>query len=333
MTKIGLVGCGMWGRNLARNLAQLDVLLAVADHNDENAAECAAQFNSQKREFNAILADTSIDGVVIATPAPSHEKLAIAALKAGKHVYVEKPLSLSIHGATSIAKAAEKAGRQVMVGHLIRYHAAFCELQEKVSTGAIGTLRHIQANRLALGRIRNTESVLFDLCPHDLSLILALVGDLPNKIHCAGSSHMTIGVVDYLSSFLGFENGVSAGMQTSWLSPLKEHQLTVTGTGGSIVFDDTKPWPEKLTLFQDSIRLNGEYFTVDRARPVGLPVAESEPLKDEMRAFIKCCQTGLPAASDIAEALKVQTVLDQLQTALIDTNHSQDWMQNENRIY
>ena len=324
MTKIGLIGCGMWGRNLARNLAQLDVLAAVADRHDEKAAEFAAQFHSQKCDFDAILADQKIDGVVIATSAPSHDPLAIAALQAGKHVYVEKPLSLTLAGAIRIADAAAKAGRRVMVGHLIRYHAAFRELQAQVSAGAIGTLRHIQANRLAMGRIRNTESVLFDLCPHDLSLILALAGGMPNKIHCAGSSHMTAGVVDYLSSFLGFENGLSAGMQTSWLSPFKEHQLTVTGTAGSMVFDDTKPWPEKLTLYQDSMRLNGEHFIVDRASPVALPVPEAEPLKDEMRAFISCCQTGNPAASDIAEALNVQTVLDQMQTALIDTNYSQD---------
>ncbi len=324
MTKIGLIGCGMWGRNLARNLAQLDVLAAVADRNDESAAEFAAQFNSQKRDFDSILADASIDGVAIATSALSHDQLAISALQAGKHVYVEKPLSLTLVGATSIADAAEKAGRRVMVGHLIRYHAAFCELQAQVSAGAIGTLRHVQANRLAMGRIRNTESVLFDLCPHDLSLILALAGGMPNKIYSAGCSHLTVGVVDYLSSFLGFENGVSAGMQTSWLSPFKEHKLIVTGTTGSMVFDDSKPWPEKLTLFQDSMRLNGEYFIVNRASPVALPVAEAEPLKDQMRAFITCCQTGHPAASDIAEALNVQIVLDQMQTALIDTNHLQD---------
>ena len=324
MTKIGLIGCGMWGHNLARILAKLGVLAAVADRYDENAAKFAAQFNSQQRSFESILADASIDGVVIATSAPSHDKLAIAALRSGKHVYIEKPMALTLVGANSIANAAKTAGRQVMVGHLILYHAAFCELQAQVSTGAIGTLRHIQANRLAMGRIRNTESVLFDLCPHDLSLILALTGSMPNKIHCAGSSHMTIGVVDYLSSFLGFENGVSAGMQTSWLSPLKEHQLTVTGTAGSIVFNDVKPWPEKLTLFQDSLRLNGEHFIVNRANPVTVPVVEAEPLKDEMRAFISCCQTGHATASDIAEALNVQIVLDQMQTALIDTNQSQD---------
>ena len=324
MIKIGLIGCGMWGRNLARNLAQLDVLAAVADKYDDNAAEFAAQFSSQKRNYHDILADPTIDGVVIATSALSHDKLAIAALEAGKHVYVEKPLSLTLAGATNIANTAEKAGRQAMVGHLIRYHAAFCELQSQVDAGAIGTLRHIQANRLAMGRIRNTESVLFDLCPHDLSMILALAGSLPNKIHCAGSSHMTVGKVDYLSSFLGFENGLSAGMQTSWLSPLKEHRFTVTGTAGSMVFDDTKPWPEKLMLFQDTMRLNGEHFIIDRASPVALPVAEAEPLKEEMQAFISCCQTGNAAASDIAEAMNVQIVLDQLKNVLIDTNHQKD---------
>ena len=324
MTKIGLIGCGMWGRNLARNLAQLGVLAAVSDRDDENAAGFAIQFNSQKRDFDAILADPSIDGVVIATSAPSHDQLAIATLQAGKHVYVEKPLSLTLVGAKSIANAAEKAGRRVMVGHLIRYHAAFCELQAQVSEGAIGTLRHIQANRLAMGRIRTTESVLFDLCPHDLSLILALAGSLPNKVHCAGSSHITVGVVDYLSTFLGFKNGVSASMQTSWLSPFKEHQLTVTGTAGSIVFNDIKPWPEKLLLFKDSMHLNGEHFIIDRDSPVAMPISEAEPLKDEIRAFIACCQTGHPAASDIAEALNVQIIIDQMQTALIDTNHSQD---------
>ncbi|MGB2241701.1 MAG: Gfo/Idh/MocA family protein, partial [Candidatus Puniceispirillaceae bacterium] len=202
------------------------------------------------------------------------------------------------------------------VGHLIRYHAAFIELQKQLAAGAIGSLRHVQANRLAMGRIRNTESVLFDLCPHDLSLILALIGSLPTKIHCAGTSHMTPNIVDFLSSFMGFENGVSAGMQTSWLSPIKEHRLTVTGRTGSLVFDDTKPWPEKLTLFQDQMRLNGEHFIIDRASPIALPVPEAEPLKDEMRAFIQTCKTGRPAPTDIAEAIMVQQVLETMQTQL-----------------
>jgi len=308
----------MWGRNLARNLAQLDVLAAVADQNTDSSIDFASAFAVTPLAVDALINDETIDGIVIATAAPSHDALAIDGLAAGKHIYVEKPLSLTLAGARSIQDAAIAAKKQVMVGHLIRYHAAFIELQKQVAGGAIGSLRHIQANRLAMGRIRNTESVLFDLCPHDLSLILALVGTVPKKIHCAGASHMTAGVVDFLSSFLGFENGVSAGMQTSWLSPFKEHRLTVIGSAGSLVFDDTKPWPEKLTLYQDQMRLDGEHFLIDRASPVALPIAEAEPLKDEMRAFIRCCETGSAAPTDIAEAMTVQQVLDTMQSSLID---------------
>ncbi|MFZ8992276.1 MAG: Gfo/Idh/MocA family protein [Candidatus Puniceispirillaceae bacterium] len=320
MTKIGLIGCGMWGRNLARNLAQLEVLAAVADQNTASAEDFASTFATKALAVDALINDETIDGIVIATAAPSHDALAIDGLAAGKHIYVEKPLSLTLAGAKSIQDAAIAAKKQVMVGHLIRYHAAFIELQKQVAGGAIGSLRHVQANRLAMGRIRNTESVLFDLCPHDLSLILALVGNVPTKIHCAGASHMTAGVVDFLSSFLGFENGVSAGMQTSWLSPFKEHRLTVTGSAGSLVFDDTKPWPEKLTLYQDQMRLNGEHFLIDRASPIALPIAEAEPLKDEMRAFIRCCETGDKTPTDIAEAVIVQHVLETMQSSLIDMN-------------
>ena len=308
----------MWGRNLARNLAQLDVLAAVADQNTDSSIDFASAFAVTPLAVDALINDETIDGIVIASAAPSHDALAINGLAAGKHIYVEKPLSLTLAGARSIQDAAIAAKKQVMVGHLIRYHAAFIELQKQVAGGAIGSLRHIQANRLAMGRIRNTESVLFDLCPHDLSLILALVGTVPKKIHCAGASHMTAGVVDFLSSYLGFENGVSAGMQTSWLSPFKEHRLTVIGSAGSLVFDDTKPWPEKLTLYQDQMRLDGEHFLIDRASPVALPIAEAEPLKDEMRAFIRCCETGSAAPTDIAEAMTVQQVLDTMQSSLID---------------
>jgi len=320
MAKIGLIGCGMWGNNLARNLVQLDALVAVADRNTKAANEFASAFNVKAMSVDAMIEHANIDGIVIATGAASHDELALAGLIAAKHIYIEKPLSLSLAGAYAIRDAAMSAQRQVMVGHLIRYHAAFIELQKQLATGTIGSLYHVQANRLAMGRIRTTESVLFDLCPHDLSLILALIGDLPNKIHCVGASHMTLGVVDFLTSFLGFDGGVSAGMQTSWLSPFKEHRLTVTGSTGALVFDDTKPWSEKLTLFQDQMQLNGEHFLIDRASPITLPLTEAEPLKAEMRVFIQSCDDNSPTPTDINEAIAVQQVLEMLQNNLIDTS-------------
>ena len=320
MAKIGLIGCGMWGNNLARNLVQLDALVAVADQNAKAANEFSSAFNVTAMSVHELIEHTNLDGIVIATGAASHDELALAGLIATKHIYIEKPLSLSLAGALAIRDAAKSAHRQVMVGHLIRYHAAFIELQKQLAAGAIGSLRHVQANRLAMGRIRTTESVLFDLCPHDLSLILALVGDLPTKIHCVGASHITPGIVDFLTSFLGFDGGVSAGMQTSWLSPFKEHRLTVTGSAGALVFDDTKPWPEKLTLFQDQMHLNGEHFLIDRASPITLPLNEAEPLKAEMQAFIQSCDNDSPTPTDINEAIAVQQVLEMLQNNLIDTS-------------
>lgn len=320
MAIIGLVGCGMWGRNLARNLAQLGALKSVADRTPVNASDFANQFDVRHVSLEAMLNDQEIAGIVLATSAPSHVDLAIQVLDAGKHVYIEKPLTLTLADALKIADAAQTTGKQVMVGHLIRYHAAFQELQSQLAAGAIGQLRHVQANRLAMGRIRNTESVLFDLCPHDLSLILALMNAEPITVSCAGVSHVTADVVDILSTVLGFSGGRSATMQTSWMSPYKEHRLTVIGSAGSLVFDDTKSWPEKLTLFQDNIRPDGEGFLIERASPISLPIAEAEPLKDEMRAFIACCDTNTPAPTNIDEALAVQRVLEQMQNKLIDTN-------------
>ena len=318
MTQIGLIGCGMWGRNLARNLASLGVLAAVADRNDARAAAFAAEFNTATATVDDLITTASVDGIVIATAAPTHCDLAVRALDAGRHVYIEKPLALTLYDAQKIAAAAIRAGRQVMVGHLIRYHDAFRELQYQVASGAIGKLRHVTANRLAMGRIRATESVLFDLCPHDLSLVLALMNEAPLEVSCHGASHVTAGIVDTLSTFLAFPDGRSASLNTSWISPYKEHRLVVSGSEGTLVFDDTMPWDAKLTLYRDSIMADGDNFAIDRTEPETISVVESEPLKQEMQAFAESCASGNAALTDIEEALDVQRVLEQMQSNLID---------------
>ena len=308
----------MWGRNIARNLSRLGALYAVCDYNEERAASFAEQFDSQSKSFDDIIADGAIDGVMLATNANTHRALAIMALEAGKHVYIEKPMALTLADTHDIKKAADEAGKDVMIGHLIRYHPAFIAMQDQIKSGAIGRVKHIQANRLAMGRIRNTESVLFDLCPHDLSLILSITNQSPSKVMCHGVSHITKGVVDILSTGLWFDNGMSANMQTSWISPYKEHRLTVTGETGSLVFDDTKPWNEKLTLYQDSITQAGELFMIERASPLALPVPESEPLRDEMQAFIALCDDGIVPPTNADEGIEVQQVLEKMQAELID---------------
>ncbi|MEE3091652.1 MAG: Gfo/Idh/MocA family oxidoreductase, partial [Pseudomonadota bacterium] len=190
MTRIGLIGCGMWGRNLARNLAALGVLAGVADRYPDRAGDFAGEFGTSHVPVDELLAGHDLDGVVIASAAPTHAELACRALECGLHAYVEKPFALTLVEADRIAAAAAKAGRQLMVGHLIRYHDAFRELESQIEAGVIGEVRHVTANRLAMGRIRANESVIHDLCPHDVSLILAIMGGMPERVGCSGASHV-----------------------------------------------------------------------------------------------------------------------------------------------
>ena len=319
---ISVIGCGMWGRNITRSCASLGVLRNVVDSNPDRAAEFAETFSTTVSDFASVCADKDIDGVIVSTSAQAHEQLAVAALSAGKHVFVEKPMSLTLASAKAMNKAAKTANRQLMIGHLIQYHPAFIELLARVKGGAIGKLQHIQANRLAMGRIRKTDSALFDLCPHDISLILALTGSLPTRVACHGAAHITPGIVDVISTGFGFTGGVSANMTTSWVHPVKDHRLIVTGETGSLMFDDTKPWPEKLTLFSDQITQAGELFIVERDSPIYLPVDEKEPLKQEVGAFIQVCQTGSPATTDGDEGVAVQTVLEQMTNCLQQVNQT-----------
>lgn len=316
MARTGLIGCGMWGRNLARNLSQLGALASVADRDAENAAAFADEFGGKADSIDAVLEQHDLDGIIIATPACTHADLACRALAAGRHVYVEKPLAMSLDEANRIAAAARDARRVVMVGHLIRYHQAFITLQQEIASGRIGKVQHVMANRLAMGRIRSNESVIHDLCPHDTSLLLALMGEEPTSVSCAGASHITPGIVDHVSAMFAFSDERTAAMNISWISPCKEHRLTVTGSSGSIVFDDSHPWAEKLTLFRDDIQPQGDGFAISRSEPVFLPVDESEPLKQEVATFIDCCDTGKVPPTDLTEALAVQRVLEQMHMSI-----------------
>ena len=309
---VAIIGCGVWGKNIARNVSQLGILSAVCDTNEQRASEFSKLFSCPALSFEQILDDNAITGVIIVTNASSHEKLACDVLKSGKHVYVEKPLALSVSSALSIKHHAIETQKQVMVGHLLQYHPAYIELKNLVNDGFIGKLQHIQANRLAMGRILKSESALFDLCPHDISLILGLVKQMPLSIKCQSASHVTHSGGDIIYSILEFADDITAMMHTSWYSPFKEHRLVVTGNLGSIVFDDGKPIQEKLTLYRDRVIDEGETIKIERNKPIFLPVSSDEPLKNEISAFIQVCKSGEPALTDIEEALRVQQILSEM---------------------
>jgi UDP-2-acetamido-3-amino-2,3-dideoxy-glucuronate N-acetyltransferase len=313
--RIALVGCGIWGRNIARNLAALGSLAGVDDLDLEAAAACSVEFDAPLMPFDRAIADNQIDGIAIAAPAPSHTALGVAALNAGKAVYIEKPLALNVDDAEKIAAAAAIHDRPVMVGHLIRHHAAFQVLLGEVQGGAIGTLKHISTSRLAPGRIRTTESVLFDLCPHDLALIAALTDqDIPRHITCHGFSHITPGVEDGLAAQFTFASGVTASIQASWLNPVKIHSLTVLGDEGALVFDDAKDWPEKLTRFAFKVGLEG----IARDDGIAIALEPAEPLKAEMMNFIAAATGKAKPLTDLNEALYVQRIMARMQSDLMN---------------
>lgn len=315
--RIALIGCGMWGRNIARNLSSLGSLAGVGDSNLKAAKSFADEFNASLMSFDAAIADPNIDGIAIVTSAPSHVDLAVPALNAGKAVYIEKPLALNLDDAELIAKAAKDNNQPVMVGHLIRHHAAFQELLSRVNSGAIGKLKHIRASRIAPGRIRDTESVLFDLCPHDLALVAALTDRLePKSVQCHGFSHITEGVEDSVTAQLVFDNNLTASIEANWLNPVKIHNLTVIGDNGAIVFDDTCDWPKKLTGFTFDVMKDDAGIHLNRDAGTPIPVAPAEPLKDEMANFIAAAKGLAQPLTDIEEALYVQRIMAQMQNAL-----------------
>ena len=315
--RIALIGCGMWGRNIARNLSQLGVLAGVADLSDQSAQKFADEFDTDILSLEAILSDQNIDGVCVVTAAPSHADLAIKLLKSGKAVYVEKPLALSVGDAENMVAAADQSGQTLMVGHLIRHHSGFQRLCSMVKDGAIGKLRHIRLSRIAPGRIRDSESVLFDLCPHDLALVAALTDQAePTTVNSHGFCHITEGIHDSVTTHLDFADGMTASLQANWLNPVKIHNLTVIGDQGAMVFDDTRPWAEKLTKFEFKVTKDNGDINLHRDNGEIIPLDESEPLKDEMRDFIQAIQTGKTPLTDGKEALYVQKIMARMQASL-----------------
>src|SRR5260370_1429510 len=247
--RIAVVGCGHWGRNLLRHFHALGALSALCEVAPERARELSKHYQVRASSLDEVLTADDIDGVVLATPAETHAALALQALEAGKHLFVEKPLALKIEDAERISRAAETNRRLVMVGHLLQYHPAFLRLKELVAEGRLGRLHYIYSNRLNLGRFRREEDVFWSFAPHDISMILALAGEAPEKVEAVGHCYLHNRIADVTTTHLRFASGVNAHIFVSWLHPCKEQKLIVVGDGGMAVFDDGEPWAGKLVLY------------------------------------------------------------------------------------
>lgn len=307
---VAVVGCGHWGKNLVRNFSELGVLRVVADADRAAAEKYATQFDVLAKEWSEVLTDGNVDAVVLATPPVSHAAMAQEALNAGKHVFVEKPLALRVDDALKTLAIARATERTLMVGHLLQYHPVFLRLREMVNAGELGRLQYVYSNRLNLGKIRREEDVFWSFAPHDLSMILALVGEEPTDVWARGSSYLHETIADVTTTHLSFPSGVNAHVHVSWLHPFKEQKLVVVGDGGMAVFDDSLPWKEKLKFYAHAITWREGLPEPQKADPELIEVETAEPLRLECAHFLECVATGRTPRTDGAEGLRVLRILE-----------------------
>ena len=315
--RLAHVGCGYWGKNLARNFAELGVLEAVVDGNPETANAIAAATGARVMDFDAVLADGNISAVSFATPAETHHALAMRALEAGKHVFVEKPLALDPGEAQELIDAARRLDRRLMVGHLLQYHPVFRAMRTRIASGEIGKLTYVYSNRMSLGKFRTEENVLWSFAPHDVSMILALAGAQPVSVTAQGAAIVTPGIEDWCTVQMAFADGLKAHVQTSWLHPFKEQRLVAIGTNGMMVFEDSAPaWEDKLKLYRHRVDTSGSVPVPSAVPPELIAVEKSEPLRSECQHFLDCISSGENPRTDGEEGLAVLNVLHQASSCL-----------------
>ncbi len=317
--RIAVLGCGGWGSNHLRVFTELGTLDAACDPDGARLRDVGERYPGVRTTPSAaeIFADARIDAVVIATPASTHGTLAMDALKAGKDVLVEKPLALSLQEAEELCETAERDGRVLAVGHVLEYHPATEKLEELVSSGSLGRIRYLYANRLNFGRIRTEENVLWSFAPHDVAMMQRLMKASPEDVHCHGGSYLSAEVADVTLTQLRFAGGVQAHIYVSWLHPFKEHRFVVVGDKRMAVFDDTAPWPEKLICYEHAVDwVEGHVPVARKASGEVVTLDEREPLVRQAEAFLEAVGTRVAPKADGRSGLAVLRVLRAAQRSL-----------------
>ena len=309
---ISVVGCGYWGKNLVRNFSDLGALYSVSDVNIETAKNYANQYKVKSLTFDETINNKDIEGVVLTVPAKLHASMAIDAMNKGKHVFVEKPLALNETDAKLMIETSKKNNVKLMVGHLLHYHPIFKEIKKMVEKGQIGKLEYIQSSRLSFGRYRSEEDIIWSFAPHDISMILALANEKPNIIKCNSKSIIKENHPDIANIFMEFPSGLKSNISVSWINPNKEVKLVVTGSLAMLIFDDTKPWDEKLSLYSYDIKRTDNLTNVNKSSLKFVEVLEEEPLKNECKHFLELVNSDIQPLTDGYEGLEVTKILSKI---------------------
>src|SRR3989454_777233 len=314
---VAVVGIGYWGKNLVRNFHELGALAMLCDADRSVEEACRHGYESVRfcREFSSVLSDPSIAAVALATPAATHYERAKGALEAGKDVFVEKPLAIDVKQGEDLVELAASKRRILMVGHILRYHPAVVKLQELIQEGALGQINYLYSNRLNIGKIRTEENILWSFAPHDISVMLSLLNETPNRVTCQGGAYLNHHIFDVTLSLFEFPSGVQAHIFVSWLHPVKEQRLVVVGTEKMAVFDDTAE--HKLILYPHRVEWRNRVPTAVKAKGEIVDLDNREPLRAECQHFLDCVGSRTSPLSDGAEGLRVLRVLDACQRSLL----------------
>jgi UDP-2-acetamido-3-amino-2,3-dideoxy-glucuronate N-acetyltransferase len=316
--QIALVGCGYWGKNLCRNFYGLGALASVVDATEsgQKTARSLAPDAGITDNFDYILGDDQIQGIALATPAETHAELAIRAMRAGKDVFVEKPMALSVSDAEAMRKVANETRRILMVGHLLEYHPAVLKLRELVDSEELGKINYIYSNRLNFGKVRTEENALWSFAPHDIAVILRLLGQLPTQVSATGGSYLTSGLADTTVSNLRFSDESRAHIFVSWLHPYKEQRLVVVGDKKMAIFNDVNVYGEKLCVYPQSVEFDGALPILKKEDAEFIEHANTEPLREECAHFLECMKSRNKPLTDAQSGIEVLKVLHACQESI-----------------
>jgi predicted dehydrogenase len=312
---VAVIGCGAWGKNLVRNFSNLGALAMVCDmtpagqHTARALAPQAEVVSSLETVLHAAVA-----GLVIATPAETHYELARQALEAGKDVFVEKPLALTYAQGAHLLRLAETSERILMVGHVLEYHPAILRLYALIQQGQLGKVQYMYANRVSLGKVRREENSLWSFAPHDVAVMLRLMGSLPFQVAAYGGSYVQPNIADVTVTHLLFDNGVRAHIHVSWLHPFKEQRLVVIGSRQMASFDDVA---KRLVLYDQHVELHAGEPVPIQGPGEEVSFARDEPLRLECQAFLEALRTRCPPITDGPSGLRVLKVLQAAQRSLV----------------
>lgn len=309
--KIAVIGCGVWGRNIVRNFYNLNVLDIVCDLDESNLQKVREQYPGVKttNDFNDIINNPEITAVAVVTPSHTHYKVVKAMLEAGKNVYVEKPISTVAQEAKDLTELAHQKGLVLMVGHLLLYHPAVNRLKMLIEENELGDIVYAQSDRLNVNFFKNDRSVMWDLAPHDVSMMSYVTGKDPLRVIAAvGCSSEQNDIMDITHITIEFEDGMVGQISDSWITPKKHVQLLVRGTKATAILDDTVQ-ENKLVIYDN--------FKKDTSQNISLDYLEIEPLKLECQHFISCCENGKKARSDGDNGFMVTTILEQAEKIML----------------